>query len=71
MFINWKNMCPFSSTLMAAWIKRSDKVYNFVGFIQGDRLVFIVKEFMTKKIKLVEFDFEDSRANLVKKKKLK
>ena len=64
-------MCPFSSTLMAAWIRRSDKVYNFVGFIQGDQFVFIAKEFPTKNIKLVEFDFEDSRVNLVKKKKLK
>jgi uncharacterized Rossmann fold enzyme len=56
---------------MAAWIKRSDKVYNFVGFIQGDRFVFIAKEFLTKNFKLVKFDFEDSRVNLVKKKKLK
>jgi uncharacterized Rossmann fold enzyme len=64
-------MCPFSSTLMAAWIKRSDKVYNFVRLIQGDRFVFIAKEFLTKNVKLVEFDFEDSRVNLVKKKKLK
>lgn len=56
---------------MAAWIKRSDKVYNFIGLIQGDRFVFIAKEFPTKNVKLVGFDFEDSRANLVKKKKLK
>ncbi len=56
---------------MAAWIKRSDKVYNFVRLIQGDRFVFIAKEFLTKNVKLVEFDFEDSRVNLVKKKKLK
>jgi len=56
---------------MAAWIKRSDKVYNFVGFIQGDRFVFIANEFLTKNLKLIEFNFEDSRVNLVKKKKLK
>ena len=56
---------------MAAWIKRSDKVYNFIRLIRGDRFVFIKKEFTTKNVKLVGFDFEDSRANLVKKKKLK
>lgn len=48
-----------------------DKVYNFGGFSDGDRCVFVAKDFGAKSIKLAGFDFEDPEVNPVKKKKLK
>ncbi|MHC1754095.1 MAG: 6-hydroxymethylpterin diphosphokinase MptE-like protein [Methanosarcina sp.] len=48
-----------------------DNVYNFGGFSDGDRCIFVAKEFGAKSIKLAGFDFEDSRVNPIKKKKLK
>jgi 2-amino-4-hydroxy-6-hydroxymethyldihydropteridine diphosphokinase len=48
-----------------------DNVYNFGGFSDGDRCVFVAKEFRAKSVRLAGFDFEDSGVNLIKKKKLK
>lgn len=48
-----------------------DKVYNFGGFSDGDRCVFVAREFGASKIKLAGFDFEDPGVNQIKKKKLK
>jgi len=48
-----------------------DKVYNFGGFSDGDRCVFVAKEFRAKSVRLAGFDFEDSGVNPIKKKKLK
>lgn len=48
-----------------------DKVYNFGGFSDGDRCVFVANEFGASNIKLAGFDFEDPEVNQVKKKKLK
>ena len=48
-----------------------DNVYNFGGFSDGDRCVFIAKEFRAQSVRLAGFDFEDSRVNPIKKKKLK
>ena len=48
-----------------------DKVYNFGGFSDGDRCVFVAREFGAKKIRLAAFDFEDPNVNPIKKKKLK
>lgn len=48
-----------------------DKVYNFGGFSDGDRCVFVAREFGAKKIRLAGFDFEDPNVNPIKKKKLK
>ncbi len=48
-----------------------DKVFNFGGFSDGDRCVFVAREFRANKIKLVGFDFEDPDVNPIKKKKLK
>jgi len=48
-----------------------DKVYNFGGFSDGDRCVFVAREFGAKKIRLAGFDFEDPHVNPIKKKKLK
>lgn len=52
-------------------------VFNFGGFTDGDRAVFIAEHFGTNKIKLVGFDFERigrysfSKNNKIKLKKLK
>jgi uncharacterized Rossmann fold enzyme len=48
-----------------------DKVYNFGGFSDGDRCVFVARDFKAKSIRLAGFDFEDPGVNPVKKKKLK
>lgn len=48
-----------------------DGVYNFGGFSDGDRCVFVAKEFGAGSIRLVGFDFEDPVVNPIKKKKLK
>ncbi|MBU2617645.1 MAG: DUF115 domain-containing protein, partial [Euryarchaeota archaeon] len=45
-------------------------VHNFGGFTDGDRCVFIAKEFGAESIALIGFDFEDSNVSEVKQKKL-
>ncbi|KKH45293.1 6-hydroxymethylpterin diphosphokinase MptE-like protein [Methanosarcina sp. 1.H.A.2.2] len=47
-----------------------DNVYNFGGFSDGDRCVFVAREFGAKSIRLAGFDFEDPSVNPIKKKKL-
>ena len=47
-----------------------DQVYNFGGFSDGDRCVFVAREFGAKSIKLAGFDFEEPLVNPIKKKKL-
>ena len=47
-----------------------DKVYNFGGFSDGDRCVFVARDFGAKSIRLAGFDFEDPLVNPIKKKKL-
>lgn len=48
-----------------------DKVYNFGGFSDGDRCVFVARDFGAESIRLAGFDFEDPGVNPIKKKKLK
>jgi 2-amino-4-hydroxy-6-hydroxymethyldihydropteridine diphosphokinase len=48
-----------------------DKVFNFGGFSDGDRCVFVAREFGANKIELAGFDFNDPDVNPIKKKKLK
>ena len=48
-----------------------DKVSNFGGFSDGDRCVFVAREFGAKNVRLAGFDFEDPDVNPIKKKKLK
>ena len=50
--------------------KPFDRVYNFGGFSDGDRCVFVAREFGAKSIRLAGFDFEDPLVNPIKKKKL-
>jgi uncharacterized Rossmann fold enzyme len=45
-------------------------VYNFGGFTDGDRCVFLAKEMGAKSIVLAGFDFEDKNVTPLKKKKL-
>ena len=47
-----------------------DRVYNFGGFSDGDRCVFVAKEFEAERIRLAGFDFDDPLVNPIKKKKL-
>jgi len=46
-------------------------VYNFGGFTDGDRCVFLAKEFGARSIELIGFDFEDTQVSEQKRKKLK
>jgi hypothetical protein len=46
-------------------------VYNFGGFTDGDRCVFLAKEFGARRIELIGFDFEDKNVSEKKRKKLK
>jgi len=45
-------------------------LYNFGGFTDGDRCVFLAQELGAAKIKLVGFDYEDESVTPRKKKKL-
>jgi len=45
-------------------------VYNFGGFTDGDRCVFLAKEFGARSIELIGFDFEDKQVTTRKRKKL-
>ena len=69
--ISLKNVC-FAKTIYCNYQARPfDKVYNFGEPRQGDRYLFFAMEFRIKTVKVTGFDFDDSRANTVKKKKLK
>lgn len=46
-------------------------VYNFGGFTDGDRCVFLAKECGARSIELIGFDFEDEQVTARKRKKLK
>ncbi|RZN37018.1 MAG: DUF115 domain-containing protein [Methanophagales archaeon ANME-1-THS] len=46
-------------------------VYNFGGFTDGDRCVFLAKEFGAQRIELVGFEFEDEQVSERKRKKLR
>jgi uncharacterized Rossmann fold enzyme len=46
-------------------------VYNFGGFSDGDRCVFLAKEFGAKSIKIIGFDLDDTKVTPKKLRKLK
>lgn len=46
-------------------------IYNFGGFTDGDRSVFLAKEMGARSINLIGFDFKDENVTPLKKKKLK
>ena len=45
-------------------------VFNFGGFTDGDRAVYLAKALGAKKISIIGFDFEDATVGAMKKKKL-
>jgi uncharacterized Rossmann fold enzyme len=45
-------------------------VFNFGGFTDGDRAIYLAKELGAKKINIIGFDFEDATVGAMKKKKL-
>ncbi len=47
-----------------------ENVYNFGGFTDGDRSVFLAKEMGARSMRLIGFDFRDENVTLLKKKKL-
>lgn len=51
--------------------KPLDNVYNFGGFSDGDRCVYLAKEFGAASITIIGFDFDDGNVDPIKKKKLK
>ncbi len=48
-----------------------ENVFNFGGFTDGDRCVFLAKEFQASVIMMIGFDFNDPDVTDIKKKKLK
>ncbi|CAJ35824.1 6-hydroxymethylpterin diphosphokinase MptE-like protein [Methanocella arvoryzae] len=48
-----------------------ENVFNFGGFSDGDRCVFLAKEFGAKSIKIIGFDLDDTNVTPKKLKKLK
>ena len=48
-----------------------ENVYNFGGFSDGDRCVFLAREFGAKSIKIIGFDLDDTNVTPKKLKKLK
>ncbi len=48
-----------------------ENVFNFGGFTDGDRCVFLAKEFQASGIMMIGFDFNDPDVTDLKKKKLK
>ncbi len=48
-----------------------DRVYNFGGFSDGDRCVFLAKEFGSRSVRIIGFDLDDTNVTPKKLKKLK
>ena len=48
-----------------------DEIYNFGGFTDGDRCVFLARCFGASKIKLAGFDYDDQNVSPMKKMKLR
>ncbi|MBE0522928.1 MAG: DUF115 domain-containing protein [Methanosarcinales archaeon] len=47
-----------------------ENVYNFGGFTDGDRCVFLARSFCASSITMIGFDFDDINVSAIKKKKL-
>ncbi len=61
----------FSKVIGTTQAEPLRNVYNFGGFTDGDRCVFLAHEFGALNITLAGFDFDDADVSLMKKKKLK
>lgn len=61
----------FSNIIGSTQAKPLSNVYNFGGFSDGDRCVYLAREFGAQSITLIGFDFDDENVTVIKKKKLK
>lgn len=67
-----KSMVPrLKNVIGTTQARPSGNVFNFGGFSDGDRCVFLAKEFRAKSIKIVGFDLDDTNVTPKKLKKLK
>ena len=64
-----KKLVPkFKKLIATTQVMPLENVYNFGGFTDGDRCVFLAEEFRAKKIVLVGMDFSDSIGKYSKEK---
>lgn len=67
-----KSLVPkFKHVVGTTQAKPLSNVYNFGGFSDGDRCVFLAKEFGAKSIRIIGFDLDDRNVTPKKQKKLK
>jgi len=67
-----KSLVPkFKHVVGTTQARPLSNVYNFGGFSDGDRCVFLAKEFGAKSIKIIGFDLDDKNVTPKKLKKLK
>jgi len=60
-----------SGVIGTAQSRPFDEIYNFGGFTDGDRCVFLARCFGASNIRLVGFDYDDQNVSLMKKMKLR
>lgn len=67
----WINYFNLSNSIGTTQTRPFGNIYNFGGFTDGDRCVFLADHFGAKSIDLIGFNFENPRYNSkIKKKKL-
>ncbi len=64
----WINMFNLSNSIGTTQTKPFGNIYNFGGFTDGDRCVFLADHFEAKSINLVGFDFKNPRRSSERKK---
>jgi len=69
--LNANVICTAQSSPITPHEHASSNIFNFGGFTDGDRCVFVAKEFGARRIELLGFDFEDTKVTESKRKKLK
>ena len=69
--LNANVICTAQSSPITPHGHASSNIFNFGGFTDGDRCVFVAKEFGARRIELLGFDFEDTQVTERKRKKLK
>jgi uncharacterized Rossmann fold enzyme len=66
-----KYVPQFTKVMGTTQSKPFDQIYNFGGFTDGDRCVFLARRFGAAEIELIGFDYQDPNVTPMKKKKLK
>jgi len=69
--LNANVICTAQSSPITPHGHASSNIFNFGGFTDGDRCVFVAKEFGARRIELLGFNFEDTEVTESKRKKLK